>query len=213
MIFNPDEITDKGDRNNVTRSTRCKEDIRHECTTRKTKASDTQRQVDKNRPRLGRGRSRIKCKKTQPVVDITVSASKSHKIPTFQNDTKDSMAFPVPKQLITNETETITRKKIMSINTEQTFYPDLIYRPFPRPLENLQPNGPENKPDTKPGIDVEFEENSSHQEGIISEFYQRPNKSYFQEPKDLESLVNTIRLVQKFLPKQADRDKILKIIQ
>ena len=63
------------------------------------------------------------------------------------------------------------------------------------PLENLQPNSPENRPDTKPRIDVEFEENSPHQEGIISEFYQRPDKSYFQEPKNLESLVNTRKLV------------------
>ena len=45
------------------------------------------------------------------------------------------MAFPVPKQLITNETETITRRKIPSINTEQAFHPESIYRPFPRPLE------------------------------------------------------------------------------
>ena len=33
-------------------------------------------QVDKNKPRLGRGRAGIKCKKPQPVVDITVSAGK-----------------------------------------------------------------------------------------------------------------------------------------
>ena len=123
------------------------------------------------------------------------------------------MAFPVPKQLITNETETITRKKIPSINRELTFHPDSIYRSFPEPLENLWPNSPINKADTKPKIDVEFEENSPHQEGIISKFYQRPDISYFQEPKDLESLVNTSRLVQNFLPKQADIDKILKIIQ
>ena len=31
--------------------------------------------------------------------------------------------------------------------------------------------------------------------------------------KDLESLVNTSNLIQKFIPKQADIDKILKIIQ
>ena len=62
-------------------------------------------------------------------------------------------------------------------------------------------------------IDVDFEQNSSHQEGIISELYQRPDKTYFQELKDLESFVNTSNLVQKFLPKQADIDKILKIIQ
>ena len=55
--------------------------------------------------------------------------------------------------------------------------------------------------------------NSPHQEGIISELYQRPNETYFQEPKDLESLVNTSNPIQKFLPKQVDIDKILKIIQ
>ena len=49
--------------------------------------------------------------------------------------------------------------------------------------------------------------------GIISEAYQRPDKSYFQELKELESLVNMSRLVQKFLPKQTDIDKILEIIQ
>ena len=43
--------------------------------------------------------------------------------------------------------------------------------------------------------------------------YQRPDRSYFQEPQELESLINTGRLVQKFLPQQADINKILKIIQ
>ena len=60
---------------------------------------------------------------------------------------------------------------------------------------------------------MEFEENSPYQEGIISETNQRPDKSYFQEPRELENLVNTSRLVQKFLPKQTDIDKILEIIQ
>ena len=67
--------------------------------------------------------------------------------------------------------------------------------------------------DTDPKIDIKFEENSPHQEGIISEVYQEPNKSSFQEPKDLESLINTRNLVKNFLPKQADIDKILKVIQ
>ena len=56
-------------------------------------------------------------------------------------------------------------------------------------------------------------ENSPYQEGIISKALQRPNKSYFQELRELESLVNTGKLVQKFLPKQADIDEILKVIQ
>ena len=61
--------------------------------------------------------------------------------------------------------------------------------------------------------DIEFEENSPHQEGINLEVYQRLDKSYFQEPKVLESLINTYNLVLKILPKQADIDKILKVIQ
>ena len=43
--------------------------------------------------------------------------------------------------------------------------------------------------------------------------YQRPGKSYFQGPQELEDLINTDRLIQKFLPKQADTVKILMIMQ
>ena len=78
-----------------------------------------------------------KMQKPQHVVGTTVSVSKSCKIPTAQNVTKGSTVFPVPKQLITSKTETITTKQILSINTEQTFHPDSIYTPFPRPLETL----------------------------------------------------------------------------
>ena len=68
--------------------------------------------VVKIRPRLGRDRAGIRCKKSQPVVvDINATVSKSRKIPTIQNVTKDDTNFPVPEQLISNETETITRKK------------------------------------------------------------------------------------------------------
>ena len=136
-------------------------------------------QVVKIRPKLGRGRAGIKHKKPQPVADLNVSVRKSHKIPTIQKVTKDSTDFPVPKQLITNETETITRRKIQGKGREQPFYTDLIYRPPPRPPDNLRPNCLESELDTMPKIDIEFEENSPHQEGIISEFYQRPDKSYF----------------------------------
>ena len=72
---------------------------------------------------------------------------------------------------------------------------------------------PKTNTTTKSEIEIDFEENSPHQKGIISELYQRPNKTYFQEPKHLESLVNTSNLIQRFLLKQADIDKILKIIQ
>ena len=67
--------------------------------------------------------------------------------------------------------------------------------------------------DNEPEPNTDFEDNSLFQEGVICETYQRPYKSYFQEPQKWESLINIDRLVQKFLWKQADINKILKIIQ
>ena len=62
-------------------------------------------------------------------------------------------------------------------------------------------------------INKDIEENSPYQEGIISEIYERPHKSQFVDPPELTDLINTEKIVQKYLPKQADIDKILKVIQ
>ena len=58
---------------------------------------------------------------------------------------------------------------------------------------------------------LEIEENSPFQEGIISEIYERPDNSYVQEPQELTDLIDTTKLIQKYLPKQMDIDKILDI--
>ena len=75
----------------------------------------------------------------------------------------------------------------------------------------------QNERQTDLGLDLEInmdiEENLPYQEGIISEIYQRPHKSQLVDPPELTDLVNTERIVQKYLPKQADIDKILKVIQ
>ena len=60
---------------------------------------------------------------------------------------------------------------------------------------------------------VDVEENSSFQESIISETYERLGTSYVQEPYELKDLIDTTKLIQKFLPKQTDIDKILNIIK
>ena len=59
----------------------------------------------------------------------------------------------------------------------------------------------------------DFKESSPYQEGIILEMYERPDKSYIQEPMELKDLVDTTKLVQKLLPKETDIDKILDIIK
>ena len=93
------------------------------------------------------------------------------------------------------------------------------YRPPPKPFRSNMPRSqkssqsPPSTENINPDINLDFEENSPFREGIISETCQWPDKSFFQEPKELNDLINTSNLTQKFLTKQADIDKILKVIQ
>ena len=47
----------------------------------------------------------------------------------------------------------------------------------------------------------------------MCEMFQRLDKSFFQEPKELGDLINKGNFIHKYLPKQIDIDKILEIIQ
>ena len=58
-------------------------------------------------------------------------------------------------------------------------------------------------------LDLDLDVNRDFEENYL---YQA-DKSQFQEPPELADLTNTNNLVQKYLPKQTDIDKILKIIQ
>ena len=60
---------------------------------------------------------------------------------------------------------------------------------------------------------TDIEENSLFQENIIYEIYERPDKSYFRELVKLIDLIDTKNIIQWFLPKQTDIDKILEIIK
>ena len=89
-----------------------------------------------------------------------------------------------------------------------------ITRPPPRPPGLDNSNNRRNiRPELITDPNIDFDENSSHQEGIISETYESPDKSYFREPHELADLVDTSKIVQKYIPKQTDIDKILDIIK
>ena len=47
----------------------------------------------------------------------------------------------------------------------------------------------------------------------MSKTFQRLDKSFFQEPKELRNLISKGNLIHKYLPKQIDIDKILEVIQ
>ena len=103
----------------------------------------------------------------------------------------------------------------------QPIGPKIQHRPSP-PYHNLYarlPDGTNSIDSWKDYLEtdldrkVDIEENSPFQEGIISETYERPDISYVQEPYELQDLIDITKLVQKFLPKQIDIDKIVDIIK
>ena len=100
------------------------------------------------------------------------------------------------------------------MNEEQIpFYPDPLMKPPPRLPDIKTQDDRKINLDLNLEINKDFEENSLYQEGIISEIYQRPDKSQLLEPPILAGLINTNNIVQKYLPKQTNIDKILKTIQ
>ena len=125
-------------------------------------------------------------------------------------------------------TETVTQsqgtvqtehKSTAQRDIRQPIGPRLETRPvhsYPDPILRLPPRLPDLKENRRDLLDldmdisIDFEENSLYQEGIISETYERLDRSYFKEPSELKDLMDTTKLVQKFLPKQTDIDKILK---
>ena len=100
-------------------------------------------------------------------------------------------------------------KSIREIPRSEMLPPYLIpqNRPPPKPPDNLS------EKQEAESSKVEIEENSPFQESIISEVHKRPDKSYFQELIELKDLIDTNNIVQQFLPKQTDIDKILEIIR
>ena len=92
-------------------------------------------------------------------------------------------------------------------------YLDPYARPPPKPPDIDPLNNRKDLLDNDSDRKVEIEENSPFQEGIISEIYERPDNSYVQEPQELTDLIDTSKLIQKYLPKQMDIDKILDIIK
>ena len=63
-------------------------------------------------------------------------------------------------------------------------------RPPPKPPDQLIKR--QDVDDSK----TDIEENLPFQENIISKIYERPDKSYFQEPVELKDLVDTKNIIQ-----------------
>ena len=85
-----------------------------------------------------------------------------------------------------------------SFSPDVLLHPDTLHTPSPK-QQNADKLFPTNQ-DTS--INLDIEENSPFQEGVISEIIQRPDKTFFQNPKRLEDIIDMGNLIHKFLPKQ-----------
>ena len=79
-----------------------------------------------------------------------------------------------------------------SINNNNPFMPDVPLHPDPLLKPSTQQNT--NKITYDPNINLDFEENSPFQEGIMSGSFQRLDKSFFQNQKELGEVINKRKL-------------------
>ena len=180
-------------------------------------------QYSANKPKLGQGKEGLRRQMETPIQAQTQVQIK------HENQTREHTLIKQKEGLQVPQTKQMTVKYIEQ-ELENDITPRYISRPtiteikfpnYPDPLRKPLPRLPDVKvqDDRKIDLDLDleinkdFEENSQYQEGIISEIYQRPDRSQLLEPPELVDVVNTNNIVEKYLPKQTGIDKILKIIQ
>ena len=176
-----------------------------------------------NKPKLGQERECFRREmKAQAQVQLQVQIKDENQT-REQTLTKqrEGLQMPLNKQTTVRYIEQEPKNDIIPKHINKTTVTEMKIPIYPDPLMNPPPRLPDVKmqDDRKINLDLDleinkdFEENSLYQEGIISEIYQRPDRSQLLQPSELADLVNTNNIVQKYLPKQTDIDKILKIIQ
>ena len=142
------------------------------------------------KPRLGERRARVRRKALPPSYP--------------RSGTSESRPI-----IISNGVEHIMPNPMLEIPRSEILPSYLVpqSRPPPKPPDQLP------KRQEVDSSRIEIEENLPFQENIISNISERPNKSYFEEPIELKDLIDTNNIIQQFLPKQTDIDKILEIIR
>ena len=176
-----------------------------------------------NKPKLGQGRDSLK-REMKPSMQAQAQVQFKEENQTrdqILTKEKEGLQPPLTKQTtVRHKEQDLENDKIpnhinkpMVTKIKIPIYPDHLMKPPPRLPDAKTQDDRKINLDLDLEINKEFEENSPYQQGIISEIYQRPDKSQLIEHPELPDLVNTNNVVQKYLPKQTDIDKILNIIQ
>ena len=143
-----------------------------------------------------------------PMEKITTNST-SKKVQDIKPIIIDGDDHNIPNQTETNSSINGDIKLPIKCLPSQ-IYPQPTIRPPPRPPDPSEPNHR-----VEAGIEpnLDFEENSPHQEGITTEMYESSDKSYLEQSQELSDLVDSTKLIYKYLPKQVDIDKIMDIIK
>ena len=153
------------------------------------------------KPHIGQGRAGLRRKHASDCIDQPFDVTR--KIPE-----RSKMATG-----ITNNTQHTSAMHDRGINNNKSFSPDVLLHPLHKPLLKQQDMDKAIPNKNSSSINLDIEENSPFQAGIISETIQRLNKMFFQKPKSLKDIIDTGKLIHKILPKQMDINKIVQIIQ
>ena len=149
------------------------------------------------KPHIGQGRAGLRRKHAPDHIDQPFDVTR--RIPV-----RSKMATG-----ITNNPKCTSAMHDRGIKNNKSFSSDvllcLVHRPLPR-QQNVEKVIPNNNSSCN---NLDIEENSPFQEGIMSETIQRPDKIFFQQPKSLDNIIDMGNLIHKFLPKQTDIDRIL----
>ena len=171
------------------------------------------KQGSMERLHVGQGRAGSKREKSNPINHAINQASNlSQKIP-GRTEIETRKTNHMHSTHNTNEKMANTNPLI----PDGPFHPGPVYRPPPKPIKQNMAHAlssqSSNIDNNNSNINFDFEENSPFQEGVMSETFQRPDISFFQEPKEFGDLINKENIIYKHLPKQTDIDRILEIIQ
>ena len=169
------------------------------------------KQGNLERLQIGQGRARSKRKKPVPINQVINHPSHlSEEIPG-----RTKIEARKTKSVHTTNSANDSMVNNHPFLPDVPFHPDPLLRPPKLPIKQNMTHKQNSQKiqDINPNINFKFEENSPFQEGIMSETFQRLDKSFFQEPKELVDLINKGNFVHKYLPKLTDIDKILEVIQ
>ena len=141
------------------------------------------------RPCIGQGRAGLRRKHADCInwpSDVTRRISERSKIATGKTN-------------IPQHTNTTCDR---GINNDKSFSPDVLLHldPLCTPLPKQQNEDKIFPTNQDTGINLDIEENSPFQEGVISETIQRLDKTFFPNPKRLEDIIDMGNLIHKFLP-------------